>query len=232
MLNKTSSKAASCSFPSPCDSNSGKLEVPSVSSFWNLWLKSTFRVEDQAWYRVTICSMFLFYLFVAIYLSIYLSIHLSIYPSIHLSIYPSIHLSIYPSIHLSIYPSSIYPSIHLSIYPSCIYNSCDTWCRQLHTQCILQGPWVKLLRDNCPEYKSECWTSQYNVYKFSWFLHGSGANNPGSTVQVNKDNNHCAHTNKTVRGLLEKGSQQQQQQWHTKHKQRDHHKQEVQWHKA
>ena len=73
------------------------------------------------------------------------------------------------------------------------YNTC--------TQYILQGPWVKWLRQLPREQK--CWvTYNHSVYKLSWFLHGSGANNPGSTIQVSNKQYHCAHTRTTVRTYL------------------------------
>ena len=117
----------------------------------------------------------------------YLFFYLSIYLSIYLFIYLSIYLSIHPSILLK------YKCIYNIVIPV-VYNMC--------TQCILQGPWVKSLRDNCPESKSAEWQYNHSVYKLSWFLHGSGANNPGSTIQVSNKQYHCAHTRTTVRTYL------------------------------
>ena len=160
----------------------------------------------------------------ATHLSIYPSVQLSIYPSIHLSIDPSIHLSIfllpiYPSIHLSathlsIYPSihlSMYPSIHLSIYPSVHLSCLDTSVYTIYVipgvhNCVqcwsLQGPWVKLTERQLPRVQKVLSDIHYNVYKSSWFVHGSGANNPGSTIQVSYKQYHCAHARTTVRTYL------------------------------
>ena len=52
----------------------------------------------------------------------------------------------------------------------CIYNIVIPVVYNICTQCILQGPWVKSLRDNCPESKSAEWQYNHSVYKLSWFL--------------------------------------------------------------
>ncbi len=65
--------------------------------------------SPAAFFKMSACihydTIWVFWFYLSICLSIYLSIYLSIHPSIHLSIYPAIQLSSFPAIHLSPYPS-------------------------------------------------------------------------------------------------------------------------------
>ena len=85
------------------------------------------------------------------------SIRTCILTYVHTSIDPSIHPPTHAPIHPSIHPVKIQVYIQYIVIPV-VYNMC--------TQCILQGPWVKWLWDNCPEYK-RCWVT-YNTTCTSW----------------------------------------------------------------
>ena len=147
------------------------------------------------------------YLYLYIFISTHLSIFLSFYLSVFLSFYISIFLSFYISIFLSFY-LSIYLPIYLSIYLSillkynCIYNTRDTSGVQHMYTMHPAGPLGQVTDTIAQRVKGAEWTYNHIVYKLSWFLHGSGANNPGSTIQVSHKQYHCAHTRTTVRTYL------------------------------
>ena len=102
----------------------------------------------------------------------------------------------------------LYLSIYLFIYLSillkykCIYNIVIPVVYNMCTQCILAGPLGQATETIAQSTKGAEWQYNHSVYKSSWFLHGSGANNPGSTIQVNNKQYHCAHTSTTVRTYL------------------------------